>query len=311
MRMSRNPSILFKKGTLWDKLTKATEHALSIGALLQIPTGHEYVQDRGVAFFVRSLTSLSLKDEERKRQQEEKEQDRRVDPFLPCEKDLFVADVSESHLAVLNKYNVVEQHLLIVTREFEDQETLLTRRDFEALWACLLEYNGLGFYNGGEAAGASQAHKHLQVVPLPLAPEGPQVPIEPLLATVKFMEGAGVITKFPFLHVFVRLDADSFESSADAAERTFGFYCDMLLHAGLKAPSGDRPERQSGPYCLLVTREWMLLVPRSREFFEGVSINSLGFAGALLVRNEVQMRILKERGPMTALKSVGLPPRDI
>ena len=62
LRMSRNPSILFKKGTLWDKLTKATEHALSIGALLQIPTGHEYVQDRGVAFFVRSLTSLSLKD---------------------------------------------------------------------------------------------------------------------------------------------------------------------------------------------------------------------------------------------------------
>jgi ATP adenylyltransferase len=51
----------------------------------------------------------------------------------------------------------------------------------------------------------------------------------------------------------------------------------------------------------------MLLVPRSREFFEGISINSLGFAGALLVRNESQLHILTQRGPMSALKEVALP----
>jgi ATP adenylyltransferase len=51
----------------------------------------------------------------------------------------------------------------------------------------------------------------------------------------------------------------------------------------------------------------MLLVPRSREFFNSISINSLGFAGALLVRNGEQMDILKKLGPMTALKSVALP----
>ena len=32
----------------------------------------------------------------------------------------------------------------------------------------------------------------------------------------------------------------------------------------------------------------MLLVPRSRESFDGISINSLGYAGALLVRNGFQ-----------------------
>ena len=309
--MNRNSAVLFEKGTLWDALTKAAEHALSIGALFQIPTGHEFVQDSGVTFFVRSLTSLSLKDEERKRQQEEKEPDRRVDPFLPYEKDLFVADVTETHVAVLNKFNVVEHHLLIVTRDFEDQEALLTPGDFRALCACLLEYNGLGFYNGGEAAGASQSHKHLQVVPLPLSPEGPQVPIEPLFAAVKFRDRVGTITGFPFLHLFVRLDDDTFKSSGDPVKKIFGLYCDMLRYTGLNAPAGDRRGMQSGPYCLLVTREWMLLAPRSKEFFEGISINSLGFAGALLVRNEEQMEILKRHGPMTALKSVGMPRREM
>ncbi|MGE5894106.1 MAG: hypothetical protein ACM34I_08640 [bacterium] len=51
----------------------------------------------------------------------------------------------------------------------------------------------------------------------------------------------------------------------------------------------------------------MLLVPRSRESFDSISINSLGFAGALLVRTRVQLEILKKHGPMNALTSVAVP----
>ncbi len=300
-------TILLKKGTLWNDLIKATNHAIGIGAILPIPTDYDFIEDSGVRFFVRILTSLARKDKERKLREEEAESGGRVNPFLPYEKDLFVSDVSETHVALLNKFNVVEHHLLIVTREFEDQETLLTPRDFEALWTCLLEYNGLGFYNGGEAAGASQSHKHLQVVPLPLAPEGLPVLAEPLLATAKFADGYGTIPGFSFLHAFVRLDSDYIESPEGAAEKTFTVYRNMLSYVGMKAPAGTDLESQSGPYCLLVSRQWMLLVPRSREFFEGISINALGYAGALLVRNEEQMEILKRYGPMTALKSVALP----
>jgi ATP adenylyltransferase len=56
-----------------------------------------------------------------------------------------------------------------------------------------------------------------------------------------------------------------------------------------------------------MTRQWMLLVPRSREFFNSISINSLAFAGSFFVRNKEQMELLKKHGPMTALKSVALP----
>jgi len=41
---------------------------------------------------------------------------------------------------------------------------------------------GSRFYNAGRVAGASQARKHLQLVPLPLAPEVPApTPLEPLI----------------------------------------------------------------------------------------------------------------------------------
>jgi ATP adenylyltransferase len=308
--MNTGSHILFKKRSLREALKKTTEHALSIGALTPIPTECDFIEDGGVKFFVRVLTSLALKDEERKKRGEAAEAGHKVNPFLPYEKELFVADVSRTHVALLNKFNVVEHHLLIVTREFEDQETLLTLADFEALWACLSEYESLGFYNGGEAAGASQSHKHLQVVPLPLAPEGPQIPIEPLFAAAVLDGELGRIPRLPFLHVVARLAPQITKSPLHAAEKTYRLYCDMLRNMEMRAPLRGREERQSAPYCLLVANEWMLLVPRSREFFEGISINSLGYAGALLVRNEEQMAVLKKCGPMTALQSVALPSKE-
>lgn len=284
-------------------IVKVASNALATGALHPIPTDYEFIEDRGVRFFVRILSNLARKDEEREKVQKE---GKKASPFLPYEQDLFVANISKSHVAVLNKFNVVDNHLLIVTREFEDQETLLTREDFEALDTCMDEYDGLGFYNGGTAAGASQSHKHLQLVPLPLTPEGVKIPIEPLLQEAKLEGASGIIPGFPFLHFFARLDADLISPGRVPGENLFAIYREMLRHVGMKAPDAHVRKRQSGPYCLIVSRAWMLLVPRSKEFFEGISINSLGYAGALLIGNELQMQVLRRYGPMMALKNVAL-----
>ncbi len=66
------------------------------------------------------------------------------------------------------------------------------------------------------------------------------------------------------------------------------------------------PEEPLALYNLLVTREWMLLVPRSRECLEHVSINALGFAGSLFMRERRQMRAIKIHGPMNVLRSVAV-----
>lgn len=298
-------------GTLWQKILRTTDYALRTGAQLPIPTDYEFIEDGDVRFFVRIVTSLQRKDEEKKKQQETLMSGTKVDPFLPYDEKLFVADISETHLALLNKYNVVDHHLLIITRHFEDQGSLLTLQDFEALWLCMAEYEGLGFYNGGEAAGASQRHKHIQIVPLPLAPEGPQVPINPLLAEAAFENGLGIVPGFAFLHVFAGLESDLAGFPLAAAKKTFDIYSAMLGRLGMEMPSTEVLKKQSSPYCLLVSRQWMLLVPRSVEFFDSISINSLGFAGALLVRNRDQMDFLKKYGPMNALKGVAFPSKNI
>ncbi|AFZ24409.1 ATP adenylyltransferase (5',5'''-P-1,P-4-tetraphosphate phosphorylase II) [Cylindrospermum stagnale PCC 7417] len=285
--------ILLEPDTLWKSVKERTEHALQCGALLSIPTEFEFVEQDGVRFLVRILSNLNRKKAAKKKQEKQTAiSGEEFNPFLPYEEDLFVADISDTHVCILNKFNVVDYHLLLITRAFEEQENLLTLADFAAMWACLADFDGLVFYNSGKIAGASQRHKHLQIVPLPLVPSGVQIPIEPLLTEAKFQDGIATIPGFAFVHAFTTLNP------LMGAESTLERYHGLLQAVDFQP---------SGAYNLLVTREWMLIVLRSHEEFEKISINSLGFAGALLVRNQQQMQILQDYGPMTILRKVAVP----
>lgn len=291
----------FPPGTLWQSIIRTTEHALRSGALVPLSTSERFIEDSGVRFVVRVLDGLRRKKEAKREQEAAVLSGKPVNPFLPPEPGLTVAEVSDTHRALLNKFNVVEHHLLVVTKRFEDQDTLLTAGDLKALWTCMAEYNSLGFYNGGREAGASQQHKHLQVVPLPLASEGPPVPLEPLFASAP-RAGTTTLPALPFTHAFVRLEKGL--TGPDAARMLHGRYADLLRSVGLQPPDPGRPALRSAPYCLLLTREWMLLVPRSREHFEDISLNSLAFAGSFFVQSEAQFERLKTFGLMNALRSV-------
>jgi ATP adenylyltransferase len=299
---------MLEPGTLWERTTAAFERALASGALQPIGTDSALIPDAGVDFVVRIIGSLSRKAEDRKRRdREQSETGERRNPFLPYEPAMFVADVSPSHLCLLNKFNVIDHHLLIVTREFESQDRLLTESDFEAMWRCMAEFNGLAFYNGGRIAGASEPHKHLQMIPLPVADKGLDVPIEPLLASAELEGSLGQASALPFSHRYAETPRHAFRDPARAAAETLGLYRAMLEELELNRRSEPPDAVQIAPYNLLCTRDWMLLVPRTRELFEGVSINAIGFAGGLLVRNPEQLAVLRDRGPMAALRETGAP----
>lgn len=303
--------MMLKPGILLTRIKEQTDYAIASGALQSIATECEFVSEANIDWLVRILANIARKDEAKKQQEKKADKSgKEFNPFLPYEKDLFVGNISESHLCLLNKFNVVDRHLLIVTREFEDQENWLTLADFTAMWVCLAEFDGLAFYNGGKIAGASQKHKHLQIVPLPLLPDRPniqaKIPLEPLFSSATFKGSVGAIADLPFVHGFARCDRDWVNSPVDAAIATLECYHTLLSAVGLRTDENDKSHKQSGPYNLLATREWMLIVPRSQEYFHGISVNSLGFAGALLVRNAQQMQLLKETGPMTVLKNVAV-----
>jgi ATP adenylyltransferase len=300
---------LLTPGTLWPALCERTEQARRCGAIQSIPTATETIEQGGVLFIIRVVAALAKKAEAatiHSPSAHSQAAQPPVNPFLPYDPDLFVADLSPTHVALLNKFNVVDHHLVIVTRSFEEQELLLTEQDCLALLACLAEIDGLGFYNAGPVAGASQRHKHLQLVPLPLSSTGPRFPIEPLLHRTQVTGQTGIIPGLPFLHAHAPMDQRWLDSPVEAAPLLLARY-ETLLHRA-QVPISRTPEGlRTGPYNLLVTRQWMLLIPRSAECFEGISINALGFGGGLLVKDEAQLKILKTRGPMTALRQVGFP----
>lgn len=296
-----------ERGSLWNRAIEQTKHALNCGALHTIPTEYEYVEQGGIRFLVRIVTNLARKDAARKPPSKDSaSSSKEFNPFLPYDENLFVADLSDTHVCLLNKFNVVEHHLLIVTRAEEEQESSLTLEDFEAMWIVMNEIGGLAFYNSGKAAGASQRHKHLQWVPLPLAPSGEGVAIEPMLATAVKEGVVERIPSFPFVHALTRFDRNRVQSPQEAAKATLQCYRSLLQAVDLLDDNSNSNNSPTGAYNLVVTQEWMLIVPRSQESFESIAVNSLGFAGALLVRNEEQMKVLKDCGPLNVLKSVAL-----
>lgn len=293
-------ALLLTPGTLWAAIVRQTAYALARGALRRIDTIQTTFDDGGIRFVIRQVSSLIHKPHVPAASTARPF----VDPFLPHEPDLFVADLSATHFALLNKYNVLDHHLLIVTRAFEPQEALLDLDDFTAWFACLAEFDGLGFYNGGRDAGASQPHKHLQIVPLPLGDAGQALPMGPLIEAAIFENNIGTLPGLAFRHAFARLDPGSPAAlAAQALER----YRRLFDAVGLRAVErGGRPHH-SAPYNLLATREWMLLVPRSREAADGIAVNALGFAGSLFVRDAQHLDAVRQIGPMALLRRVGFP----
>ncbi len=272
----------------WRKVLTQTEHALATGALQPIETQSQRLTQAGIDFIVRISSSL--------RRKAQADSSPRPNPFLPYEPDLFVADLSPTHLCLLNKFNVTPHHLLIITRDFQPQELLLETSDFEALWSCMATVqqqgiDSLGFYNSGKQAGASQPHRHLQL--LPLAPDQPlpvqvpmQVPIQMALAAATAQSPS-----LPFSHIIGRL------SDGTTAAAAHSLYLQLLDQLGLQVA-------EPPPYNLLITRQWMLIVPRRQEQFETIPVNSLGFAGSLFVHSPDQLEQLKQIGPLSLLAKV-------
>jgi len=295
---------IIESGRLRGALRATTEHALRTGALQPIGTHGEWLEDGAARFSVRVAASLRRKAADRARV------DRPPDfnPFLPPEPDLTVGTIGGRHVAVLNKFNVVEEHLLIVTREFAEQEALLDGADLAALAFALGEYPALGFYNGGTVAGASQRHKHLQVVPLPLGGGDRPVPLAPLFDAVGAKGEVATVPGLPFRHAFLRLATPLSGRPAADAEVLLAGYRRLLGAVGIDGVARDGTAFQSAPYNLLVTADWMLVVPRRLEHAGPISVNALGYAGSLFARDAAELALIREEGPLRILAEVGFHP---
>jgi ATP adenylyltransferase len=105
----------------------------------------------------------------------------------------------------------------------------------------------------------------------------------------------------PFAHAAARLDSRIWQDPSQAAIALKDRYRRLLESLRIVLPQ-DRDTRIPSAYNLLVTQAWMLVVPRRQECFEGISLNAMAFAGAMLVRDAEQLDALRQSGPMAALQ---------
>jgi ATP adenylyltransferase len=285
-----------------------THQALASGDLRPIETEQVVLEDGGLSFIVRWAAALAEKDVAKGPASGAAAilpggpRDPGFNPFLNPDPALTIGPIGDHHTVILNKFPVCHHHLVLARREYAEQLSPLEAIDFEALALILSTEGGLGFYNGGAAAGASQRHKHVQWIPA----DSGNASLLGLAASLPAGTTQGTVLRhpaLPFAHCLVRVDAGlgaDARASARAMLIAFGQSCAALdLRAGA---DGLLP-----PFNLLVGDGWMLLVPRSREHFHGVSLNALSFGGTLYVREPAQIDAIRVAGPLQALASVARP----
>lgn len=77
---------------------------------------------------------------------------------------------------MLNKFPIIAEHFILATKVNKQQTHVLEQDDLEATYACLTAWQNahksdktrrlFAFFNSGEHSGASQAHRHLQFLPV-------------------------------------------------------------------------------------------------------------------------------------------------
>lgn len=121
------------------------------------------------------------------------------------------------------------------------------------------------------------------------------------------------LTELPYANHVIRLPSFNSSTSPAELEQTLANAFLSLLDLGISTIRHD-PEYPAGrpSYNVIMTLEHIHLIPRKheahvlRETEETLSVNSLGYAGMLLVKSEVEMEAVKKEGVFSILKSVAL-----
>ncbi|KAG0244394.1 hypothetical protein B0O80DRAFT_448981 [Mortierella sp. GBAus27b] len=250
-------------------------------------------------------------------------------PFLPHDPPLYVTDVSDEHKILLNKFCITPRHFLVVTKDFQPQTDPLSPDDLMAVWHGLTSLSNskdaVAFFNCGTQSGASQPHKHMQVIPL----DHPSPIARLVQETSKAQQGKkanrpGDIFSVPFNcinHVILLPnESNSDKSQEDILVEAYITLMDaMLMSIREYSLQEGLPEEHQLPilttattlaYNWLLTTEFMMIVPRRREHSEPVNgislnINSLGFAGMVLAKTSQELQLVKDKGVITLVSETG------
>ncbi|GMM30803.1 bifunctional AP-4-A phosphorylase/ADP sulfurylase [Martiniozyma asiatica (nom. inval.)] len=243
-------------------------------------------------------------------------------PFLRPEPELTIIDkLCNDYRLVLNKYPNSKYHFLLVTREFEPQNSLLKPNELMIIRTIVeilnkeLKKQGNGekyfaFFNSGPNSGYSQFHKHIQFMRLP---NGFKVYQNNVIQNVDFFipneldqnKRPLFSNKCSFKHSILKLNKlnEDDEENEDILALLYMYLFNRVLNV-YKEMDIDRSKLS---YNFLLMDDWMMIVPRSKANYEGIWQNSLGFMGLFNAKDEAVKDKILELGFSKILSECGFP----
>lgn len=212
---------------------------------------------------------------------------------------------------MLNKFAISPEHFILSTQTFKDQTHLLEPEDLAATHACVEAYRAAGqdlfvFFNSGPHSGASQPHRHLQLVPVKSMMQGLDES-SPWRVLADSLLDQTVSCRLPFQTFAERIGPDT--SAAVLHEHYLSLYrraCqaagESLDERGTATSECGEPAKMS--YNLAMTSDVLAICPRTAEgaTITDASGTELGFvalngtvlAGTALVKKAEEWKALKE-----------------
>lgn len=222
----------------------------------------------------------------------------------------------------MNKFAVVPEHSILVTSQFKPQTHLLEAVDVDAAYACVQAYHNVSqelyvFFNSGEHSGASQPHRHLQLLPVERMKDGLENIEHGAEWAILADKVCGQENPLPFTIFTSPIHA---EMSAQERHSTYlSLYKRAVRAAAPHVVAATEGEAQIS-YNFAMTNTTMALCPRTAEGMrikdeEGneigsVALNGTVLAGTVLVKNKAEWDTLKASNTILSdvLGAIGVPP---
>ncbi len=270
----------------WQKSLAASKKAIRNGTLSPIETKLDYIKtDLNLVFEKRILVNDSLKF-------------KRIigpnkNPFSPWEKELEIDNINLEHVLILNKYPVQIGHMLLITRNWKPQNGWLDMSDWAAIKSIDIDTTGLWFFNSCKEAGASQTHRHIQLLRR-----------EDLCNICPLQNLYSSENRFKINNnkLIDNISSKSKDYAKCGAKDLYDIYLELCSNLDLGSPSLCNKPRY--PYNILLSPSWVTVIRRSSENAHGFSLNALAFAGYLLNTDKSDNKWLKQNGPIRLLEEV-------
>lgn len=243
-------------------------------------------------------------------------------PFLKPEIELTVIDsLLGNYRLILNKFPNTKYHFLLVTKEFEKQDTLLKPIELQLMHTILdnlkkvsnKEY--FSFFNSGSESGYSQFHKHIQFMMLP---DGFRTYQSNVVRGVNYFIPKEIIEnrrpivyeKASYKHYILKLkEYDMYENEEqeeDERDSLAILYMYLIKRIMNIFKEFDMEDKKLS-YNLLMMSNWMMIIPRRSAKFEDIWQNSLGFMGLFCVKNKELRDKVMNIGISKILQECGFP----